>query len=124
MTKALKKYWAIRNKQPEILAELSSFRGLSPLSCGVWDTDNHLQTYDLFFLLANTEFEVLSTAEFMQEVKRQGLEERDYKDQLLYLKIIKYVPERQQLVLGLPFAVADYAARLHTVQVLDSFSCM
>ena len=121
MSKALKKYWAIRNKQPEILAELSSFRGLSPLSCGVWDTDNHLQTYDLFFLLANTEFEVLSAAEFMQEVMRQGLEERDYKDQLLYLKIIKYVPERQQLVLGLPFVVADYAARLHTVQVLDNF---
>ena len=121
MTKALKKYWAIRNKQPEILAELSSFRGISPLSCGVWDTDDHLQTYDLFFLLTNTEFVVLSSAEFMQEVKRRGLEERDYKDQLLYLKIIKYVPERQQLILGLPFVVADYAARLHTVQVLDNF---
>src|SRR6266487_2174523 len=121
MLKALKKYWAIRNKQPEILAELSSFRGLSPLSCGVWDTDNHLQTYDLFFLLANTEFEVLSAAEFMQEVKRQGLEERDYNDQLLYLKIINYVPERQQLILGLPFVVADFATSLHNVQVLDNF---
>ena len=121
MLKALKKYWALRNKQPEVLAELSSFRGLSPLSCGVWDTDNHMQTYDLFFLLANTEFEILSPAEFMKEVKRQELEERDYKDQLLYLKIIKYVPERQQLILGLQFVVADFAASLHSVQVLDNF---
>src|SRR6266567_3351133 len=121
MLKALKKYWAFRNKQPEVLAELSSFRGLSPLSCGVWDTDNHLQTYDLFFLLANTEFEILSSAEFMQEVKRQELEERDYNDQLLYLKIINYVPERQQLILGLPFVVADFATSLHNVQVLDNF---
>jgi CRISPR-associated endonuclease/helicase Cas3 len=121
MLKALKKYWALHNKQPDILAELSSFRGLSPLSCGVWDTDNHLQSYDLFFLLANTEFEILSTVEFMKEVKRQELEERDYKDQLLYLKIIKYVPERQQLILGLPFVVADFAAGLHNVQVLDNF---
>lgn len=121
MPKALKKYWAYHFKQPEILAELSSFRGLSPLSCGVWDTDNHLQTYDLFFLLANTEFEVLPAPVFMQEVRRQGLEERDYKEQLLYLKISKYVQERQQLILSLPFVVADFAVSLHNVQVLDNF---
>ena len=80
MNKALKKYWRIEKRCPEILAELVSFRGQSPLSCGVWDSDGHVQTYDLFFLLANTEFEILSSAEFMKEVKRQELEERDYKD--------------------------------------------
>jgi len=57
----------------------------------------------------------------MQEVRRQGLEERDYKEQLLYLKISKYVQERQQLILSLPFVVADFAASLHNVQVLDNF---
>jgi len=121
MVKALKKYWAIRGKKPEIIAELNSFRGLSPLSCGVWDTDGHLQTYDLFFLLANTEFEVMTGTLFMQEVKRQELEERDFKDKLLYLKVLKYVPERQQLILGLPHDFGEFANTLHQVQVLDNF---
>jgi len=94
---------------------------LSPLSCGVWDTDDHLQTYDLFFLLVNTEFEVLTGAAFMREVERRGLEERDFKDQLLYLKIHKYVPERQHLILGLPYDLGDYASSLHHAQVLDNF---
>jgi CRISPR-associated endonuclease/helicase Cas3 len=121
MGKALKKYWAIRGKHPEIIADLNSFRGLSPLSCGVWDTDGHLQTYDLFFLLANTEFEVLTGPAFMQEVKRQELAERDFKDKLLYLKILKYVEERQQLMLGLPHDFGEFANTLQQVQVLDNF---
>jgi len=121
MPKAVKKYRAFRGRQPEIIEELTSFRGLSPLSCDVWDTDDHLQTYDLFFLLVNTEFEVLTGAAFMREVERRGLEERDFKDQLLYLKIHKYVPERQHLILGLPYDLGDYASSLHHVQVLDNF---
>ncbi|HET9999627.1 MAG TPA: type I-D CRISPR-associated helicase Cas3', partial [Ktedonobacteraceae bacterium] len=79
MERAIKKFYRLKKNFPAILAELSSFRGLSPLSCGVWDTDDHLQTYDLFFLLANTEFEVLDEEVFMQEVSRRGLEERDFK---------------------------------------------
>ena len=43
----------------------------------------------------------------MQEVRKRGLEERDFKEQLLYLKILKYVPERMQLVLGLPCDLAE-----------------
>ena len=121
MPKGVKKYRAIQGRQPEIIEELTSFRGLSPLSCDVWDTDDHLQTYDLFFLLVNTEFEVLTGAEFMREVARRGLEERDFKDQLLYLKIHKYVPERQHLILGLPYDLGDYASSLHHAQVLDNF---
>src|SRR6266566_800727 len=121
MPRAVKKYRGIRGRQPEIIEELSSFRGLSPLSCGVWDTDDHLQTYDLFFLLVNTEFEVLTGAEFMREVARRGLEEKDFRDQLLYLKIHRYIPERQHLILGLPYDLGDYASSLHHVQVLDNF---
>ncbi len=122
MEKAVKKYWAVSQKSPQIISELQSFRGKSPLSCGVWDIDDHLQTYDLFFLLTNTEFEVLSEADFMQEVKRRELEEWEFKGQLLYLKIHAYVPERLNLVLGLQLNLSEYASTLHQVQVLNNFT--
>src|SRR5438876_3902968 len=120
MAKAMKRYWKMSKQRPEIISELLSFRGLSPLSCGVWDTDDHLKTYDLFFLLTNTDFAVLSEADFMQEVKRRGLEERDFKKQLLYLKVLKYIPERLNLILGLNYDLGEYANMLHQMQELDS----
>lgn len=119
MARALKKYRAMVYKLPQIAEELRSFRGQSPLSCGVWDSDGELKTYDLFFLLANTEFEVIDTSLFMQEVRRRKLEEREFGEQLLYLKIYAYVPERLQMVLGLSYDVTAY---LHTIQVLHDFT--
>jgi CRISPR-associated endonuclease/helicase Cas3 len=121
MPQAMKKYRAYQKQQPETLQELNSFRGLSPLSCGVWDTDNHLKTYDLFFLLSNTEFTVMTGATFLQEVQQRGLEERDFKDQLLYLKVGKYMPESQKLILSTPHDLHDDPTSLHHVQVLDGF---
>jgi CRISPR-associated endonuclease/helicase Cas3 len=100
---------------------LQSFRGQSPLSCGVWDTDGHLKTYDLFFLLANTEFEVIPAATFLQEVRNRRLEERDYRRQLLYLRILKYVPERLQLILGLQRDLGEDSNVIHHVTVLEDF---
>jgi CRISPR-associated endonuclease/helicase Cas3 len=121
MSKALKKYWRLDKQFPEIISELQSFRGQSPLACGVWDTDDHLKTYDLFFLLANTGFEVLPEAAFLQEVRKRGLEERDFKGQLLYLKIYEYVPERMQLILGLPIDLGEQAHIIHHLSVLENF---
>lgn len=118
MPTAIKKYWALKNKAPQVLRELESFRGQSPLSCGVWDTDGHLQIYDLFFLLTNAEFEVLDRADFMREVQRQGLEERDFVEQLLYLKIHDYIPERLKLALHLQ---QNLTGRLHTLQICSGF---
>jgi len=124
MPHAVKKYWAFRNNAPQIIDQLQSFRGQNPLSCGIWDTDNQLKTYELFFLLANTEFDVMSTTSFLQEVMKRGLEIRDFKEQLLYLKILKYVPERMQLVLGLQYDLCDQeenAEMIHHVAVSDNF---
>ena len=124
MPHAVKKYWAFRNNAPQILDQLQSFRGQSPLSCGIWDIDDQLKTYELFFLLANTEFDVMSATSFLQEVTKRGLEIRDFKEQLLYLKILKYVPERMQLVLGLHYDLSDQeenAAMIHHVAVSDNF---
>ncbi len=120
MSKTVKKYWAMSERQPQIIKELLSFRGQSPLSCGVWDTDGHLKTYDLFFPLTNTEFEWLSEASFMQEVKLRGLEERDFKQQLLYLKVLAYIPERLNLVLGLNYDLGEYTNTIHQITVLDT----
>src|SRR6266487_1308974 len=92
MPRACKKYWRLSKNSPEVLKDLLSFRGQSPLACGVWDMTttqtregSSLLTYDLFFLLANTEFEVLEEEDFMREVRRRGLEERDFRKKLLYL---------------------------------------
>lgn len=122
--KLVKRYWAMTNDESgqAILAELTSFRGQSPLSCGLWDlTDNHLKTYDLFFLLANTEFEVIDQAEFMAWVRQQGLAEREFGYQLLYTKVHRYIPERENFVLGIKEDLAQRPDYLHQVQALKKF---
>jgi CRISPR-associated endonuclease/helicase Cas3 len=127
MPKKLKQFWRIQKDYAEIAAELSSFRGQSPLSCGVWDVDNHLKTYDLFFLTANTEIEVMTEAAFMDEVKRrvrsdeEHIYERDFRDQLLYLKVHKYIPESQRLVLGLNIDLGGQANIMHQALELSGF---
>lgn len=128
MVAAKKKYWRLNKQFPTILKDLLSFRGQSLLECGVWDTtarkvhpDGQLLTYDLFFLLANTEFTVIEEEQFMQEVRRRKLEEKGFQGKQLYLKIRSFVPERLGLMLGLPHNMMDYAHTLHHVQVLNSF---
>jgi CRISPR-associated endonuclease/helicase Cas3 len=129
MPKALKKYWRLSKQFPEILKELLSFRGQSPLECGVWDTtaitekhpDGQFLTYDLFFLLSNTEFEVISEERFLWEVKKQHLEEKGFKDKLLYIKVHSYVQERLGLILGLPHNLSEHAQVLHHMQVTGGF---
>ena len=119
MPNARKKYWFYGKNVPEVIDELQSFRGKSPLSCGIWDSDNHLKTYNLFFLLANADFEVITADAYMQEVRKRDIEERDFKEQLLYLKILGYVPERLQLVLGLHKNLTDNPDVLHHVFATD-----
>ena len=128
MTKAIKRYKGIKHQTPELIAELASFRGQSPLSCGVWDktdaTGGHLQTYDLFFLLTNTESTVIDKEEFMQEVKRRDLQEKDFEHQLLYVKIGEFVTERQSLLLRTKYDLAQTGQFLHKVMVLDEITIL
>ncbi len=122
MERALKKYWGLYHHARPILEELQSFRGQSPLSCGIWDTtDQSLKTYDLFFLLSNANFEVIEKELFLQEVQRRGLDEREFREQLLYLRVLQYVPERMYLTLGLRHNLAENAHILHNVVALDDF---
>jgi len=148
MTGALKRYRWLSNKNnhmSEVLTELASFRGQSPLSCGVWDktdaTDEHLQTYNLFFLLTNTDFTVIDKEEFMQEVRRQhqqqigreeniqdvkqhNSQEKAFEHQLLYVKINEFVAERQSLLLRVKYDLAQSGQFLHKVMVLDEITVL
>jgi CRISPR-associated endonuclease/helicase Cas3 len=124
MSKALKKYWRIEKHYPEILAELVSFRGQSPLSCGVWDSDGYVQTYDLFFLLANTEFEVIDKQEFMQQVRAKQADEREFEHQLLYIRVNKYVEERQSLILRVNLDLVQQGIYIHNVMVMEDITVL
>ena len=128
MPKAVKKYWQLSKQCPEVLADLLHFRGQSPLQCGVWDTTvtdvhpgGHVLTYDLFFLLASTEFEVIEEHDFMDEVCLRALNVRDFQNKLLYLKIHAYVPERLHLILGLDLKLIEHFELLHHVAVYKGF---
>jgi len=136
MKKALKKYWRLENQAPKLIAELTSFRGQSPLSCGVWDSDGHVQTYDLFFLLTNTEFEVIEKQEFMQQVKAMHGDEKEFDDngyailikefehQLLYFRVHKYVAERQSLILRVNYDLVQDSRLVHNVMVMEGITVL
>jgi CRISPR-associated endonuclease/helicase Cas3 len=124
MSKALKKYWRLEKNYPEILAELVSFRGQSPLSCGVWDSDGHMQTYDLFFLLSNTEFEVIDKQEFMQQVKAKQADEKEFEHQLLYIRVNKYIEERQSLILRVNLDLVQQGIYIHNVMVMEDITVL
>ncbi len=124
MNKALKKYWRIENHLPEILAELVSFRGQSPLSCAVWDSDGHVQAYDLFFLLTNTEFEVIDKQEFMQQVRAKQAGEREFERQLLYIRVNKYIDERQSLILRVNLDLVQQSVYIHSIVVMENITVL
>lgn len=122
--RVVKRYWAMTHDEAgqTILDELTSFRGRSPLSCGLWDlTDDSLKTYDLFFLLANTEFEVIGEDEFMAEVRRRGFPPHEYRYQLLYVKVYRYTPERENFALGLKRELLGHEELLHQAQAFKGF---
>jgi CRISPR-associated endonuclease/helicase Cas3 len=120
----VKRYYAMSHEEAgqAILAELTSFRGQSPLSCGWWDlTDQQFKKYDLFFLLANTQFAVIDKEEFMAQVEQQGLPRREFEHQLLYARVYRYVPEREDFVVGLKYDLGEHPEYLHQVQALKTF---
>ncbi len=120
----IKQYWGKTKEKTwaAIFDELTSFRGQSPLPCGLWDkTDNQMKTYELFFLLANTEFEVISEDEFMAEVQRRNLSEREFRHQLLYIRVLRYIEEREPYTLALKQDLTSHEELLHQTTLLKGF---
>lgn len=84
-----------------ILKELNSFRGSSPLDCGIYDrTDGKCKKYNLFFLLANTRFRTISEDEFRQRAGSETVFKRcQSRDLKLYVELESYGAERENFEL-------------------------
>ncbi len=93
MNKALKKYWRIEKRCPEIL-------------------------------LSNTEFEVIDKQEFMQQVKAKQADEREFEHQLLYIRVSKYIEERQSLILRVNLDLVQQGIYIHNVMVMEDITVL
>ncbi len=119
----VKRYRAMTMDEDEklILTELNSFRGGSPLDCGIYDrTDQHFKRYDLFFLLANTDFHPLSEAKFkeMVEDRHENFEKYRSRELGLYIYLESYGEERENFILESGYS---FRKKLNQVHVYDSF---
>ncbi|PPS43239.1 type I-D CRISPR-associated helicase Cas3' [Chroococcidiopsis sp. TS-821] len=94
-----------KNKGNPIVEDASSFRGSSPLQCGIYDLTesneaDRFKTYDLPGILSNLEIEVMTKEEFMRSLLQtsQRLEEPIAKGQfkhcLAFMKLRAYREER------------------------------
>ncbi|MEG4216644.1 type I-D CRISPR-associated helicase Cas3' [Microcoleus sp. Pol14C6] len=88
-----------------IVEDASSFRGSSPLQCGICDlTDSHeadrFKTYDLPGILSNLEIEPMTEAAFMRMLNEtserigQPIAKGRFKHSLAFLKLCSYREER------------------------------
>lgn len=121
--KQVRRYYAMAADEDQklILEELNSFRGKSPLDCGIFDeTDQCFKRYDLFFLLANTVFTPLSEEKFKRMVQDRGESFQKYRSPVLklYVHLEKYVEERENFCLESPY---PFKNKLNQVQVYENF---
>ncbi len=121
--KQVGRYRAMAKDEDEkkILEELTSFRGRSPLDCGIFDeTDGHFKRYDLFFLLANTKFYPMSEAKFRRMVEESNEKFERYRSYELglYVRLEQYVEERENFSLESAYS---FKKRLNQVHVYDNF---
>ncbi len=118
------RYRGIENDELDslILQELNTFRGRSPLDCGIFDeTDDCFKTYNLFFLLANTVFEPIPEARFKKMLAERGQQFERYRsrDLKLYVILKQYIDEREQFSLSCSYS---FKGKLNQVHVYDTFT--
>ncbi|BAU12840.1 DEAD/DEAH box helicase-like protein [Leptolyngbya sp. NIES-3755] len=88
-----------------IYEDACSFRGSSPLQCGIYDlTERHesdrFKTYDLPGILANLEVEMISEAEFLRSLQEtvertgQPIPKGRFSYCLAFMKLLRYREER------------------------------
>lgn len=125
MASIMKHYYArMRDEDGKtILEELISFRGSSPFDCGVYDaTDDTFKTYDLFQIIANTDWRLMDQAEFFAQVKKRGLPTTRYDRAIAFLHVSAYHAERENFTFQIRKDLSDYAQDyFHKVVVLKGF---
>lgn len=120
------KYWAYlkdEDYKKHILDELTSFRGESPLQCAIWDvTQDDFLFYELFYLLANTEFEIIEPEEWQRvcQKKYPHSKKLPFKP-LLYIKALDHLEERSDFSLGIDEDLFEKTHLLDGIQVLKHF---
>ncbi|MEG4114958.1 MULTISPECIES: type I-D CRISPR-associated helicase Cas3' [unclassified Microcoleus] len=87
----------MEKEKKKIIEEARSFRGISQLDCGIYDTTNpdepekeRFKTYNLPSLLTNFHFELMTSADFMERAKKAGLAVSRFEKALCYLKLTGY----------------------------------
>ncbi len=120
-----KKYWAYFNDpgKKHILDELTSFRGESPLQCAIWDkTQEDFLFYELFYLLANTDFEIIESEEWQHvcEKKYPHFAKLPFKP-FLHIKVLEHLEERSDFSLGIDEDLFEKTGYLDGIQVLKNF---
>ncbi len=121
--KQVGRYRAMAEDEDErqILAELNSFRGRSPLDCGIFDeTDKKFKRYNLFFLLANTIFDPIPELTFMKMVEdsKQDFQKYRSRELHLYVHLKAYTEERENFSLESAYS---FRKKLNQVHVYDNF---
>jgi CRISPR-associated endonuclease/helicase Cas3 len=119
-----------KNGNP-ILEDACSFRGSSPLQCGLYDLteDNEIdrfKTYDLTGILSNLEIELWTEAAFMRSIEstaarlKQPVAKGRFAHCLAFMKLNTYREERLNWKFQYPSDLADIASSWK-VQVLRGF---
>lgn len=119
-----------KDKGNPILEEAVSFRGKSPLLCGIYDNTEQnetdkFKTYDLPGILSNLEIEPMTATEF--ERRRQEISERTdtaipkgrFKECLGFMKLIRYREERLDWKFTYPGNLKPFADTWDVQVLLD-----
>jgi CRISPR-associated endonuclease/helicase Cas3 len=116
--------WELYDQNGEglLVREAQSFRGGSPFDCGVLKEDEReLVTYDLFWLLAHAELELLSREAFCAAARRLGKPETPYRRGFhkcfFRWRGLRSESERVRIVLG-PRVARWGPERQQTAQIL------
>jgi len=111
-----------QNDEGLLVREAQSFRGGSPFDCGVHKEDEgELVTYDLFWLLANAELELISREAFCSAARRLGRPDAPYRRgfQKCYFRWRTLRPQRETVRVILAPRVARWGVeRQQTAQIL------
>lgn len=115
---------AMRQEQPQLLDEARSFRGGSPLQCGLVNQTEPTQPilrYNLLSLAANADLTWLEREEFEAELDRCKLRERFSTEGLAaFFRLRGFAAQRRPLTILIDHRVAEWSAeRLGQPIVLD-----
>ncbi|MEG3864529.1 type I-D CRISPR-associated helicase Cas3' [Microcoleus sp. Z1_B2] len=115
----------MEKEKKKIIEEARSFRGISQLDCGIYDTTNpdepekeRFKTYNLPSLLSNFHFDLMTSADFMERAKKAGLAVSRFEKALCYLKLTGYRELREDWQFYCSRDDLDEIAKSGKVQIL------